>query len=681
MKEQNIFDNSNVTASSSQLAILKQNFPSCFDKNGNFIIDSFKEIVKDNSLDFSQESYSLNWLGKSYAQLLRNEKPYTFIKPDHEHNNKKENVNSQNLLIKGDNLEVLKHLRNAYTEKIKMIYIDPPYNTGFDGFIYQDDRKFTKEELMQLAKVSEYEAQRILDFTSKGSNSHSAWLTFIYPRLYIARELLREDGVIFISIDDNEQAQLKLLCDEIFGEENYISVLPTIMNLKGNNAEFGFAGTHEYTLVYSRNLAEVKISEYPLEDHLLEEWLEDDISFYKKGAGLKATGQEDKREDRPKMFYPIFFKNNTLILPTEQEFESLTNKEDNSFNDENLYSLIQEYEKKGYKTILPYSGQEYGRWRWGFSLKNKKLYQTDTILNYDKKNNSYSIYKKQRPSIGDLPTRKPKSIFYKPEYSSGAGTSIIQQLFDNVKIFNNPKPLALITDIIYLTTNNNSNDIVLDFFAGSGTTAHAVIDLNAEDNGNRQFILVQLPEETDKKSEAYKAGYNTIFDITKARIEKVAEKIKQDNPEYEGDLGFKIFETMSLPNHYDNEIVELSIDSQIEMFEGAKDNPQLLEAILTTWTLYDRIPLTDSLKNLLIDKYEAQYSNQHNTLYLMKPNFTTENIKTLIEKIEVDDGFIPEKIVIYGFNFHSKIQRELDEALRSYQNKKSLNIDLIVRYY
>lgn len=638
MKEQNIFDNNNVTANSSQLAILRQNFPNCFDKNGNFIIDSFKEVIKDNSLDFSQESYALNWLGKSYAQLLRNEKPYTFIKPNHEHNDKKENINSQNLLIKGDNLEVLKHLRNAYTEKIKMIYIDPPYNTGSDGFIYQDDRKFTKEELMQLAKVSEYEAQRILDFTSKGSNSHSAWLTFIYPRLYIARELLREDGVIFISIDDNEQAQLKLLCDEIFGEENFEGHIHWRRRYNQPNDKNKMIGlVAEHILCYAKNSLQYRASGVGKVDITGRfsnpdndpkgEWAS---KPWKTGSGQTGTTY-------------------TITTPTGKKYTEEWMGDHNTFSQHLANNRI----------YFPNQGD---------GLPRKKYYKFERLEEGQCANNWWTH----------------EQFGHNQEASEE-----LESLFHVKNIFSNPKPSKLISNLINLA-HVNGNNIVLDFFAGSGTTAHAVMNLNAEDNGNRQFILVQLPEQLDSKKTEDKPAYNfcktqlldsNIFSITKSRIIKVAEKIQIDTPDYQGDLGFKIFETIPLPNHYDNEIVELSIDSQIEMFEGAKDNSQLLEAILTTWTLYDRIPLTDSLESLLIGKYEARYSKQHNTLYLMKPNFTTENIKTLIEKIEVDDGFIPKKVVIYGFNFHSKIQRELDEALRSYQNKKSLNIDLIVRYY
>tara|TARA_B100000927_G_scaffold274734_1_gene254171 strand:- start:45 stop:821 length:777 start_codon:yes stop_codon:yes gene_type:complete len=214
-----------------------------------------QEICSTGGVELSRESYSLNWLGKSYARLLANIPPNTLINADVEHNTQEQNRGSKNLLIKGDNLEVLKHLVNAYSEKVKMIFIDPPYNTGSDDFVYNDDRKFTKEQLSELSGVDTDEAERILSFLDKGSSTHSAWLTFIYPRLYIARELLREDGVIFISIDDNEVSQLKLVCDEIFGEANFVSNIVWQKKYSVSNDDPNIAAMHDHILVYRKTEA------------------------------------------------------------------------------------------------------------------------------------------------------------------------------------------------------------------------------------------------------------------------------------------------------------------------------------------------------------------------------------------------------------------------------------------
>ncbi|MEP6444677.1 MAG: site-specific DNA-methyltransferase, partial [Hyphomicrobiales bacterium] len=248
-----ISENANITANSKQIDVLKEHFPNCFDKDGAFQPHKLEELVKASGSDITREGYTLNWLGKSYARLLANENVRTLLAANEEHNSKPENANSENLLIQGDNLEVLKHLKNAYREKVKMIYIDPPYNTGSDGFVYADDRKFTVEQLSQLAGIEDDEAKRILEFTQSKSNSHSAWLTFMFPRLYIARELLREDGVIFISIDDNEQAQLKLLCDEVFGEENFVGHLMWKRRVSSALDESNLSTDHEGVICYKKS--------------------------------------------------------------------------------------------------------------------------------------------------------------------------------------------------------------------------------------------------------------------------------------------------------------------------------------------------------------------------------------------------------------------------------------------
>ncbi len=251
MKTEQTLSTEAVTANSEQLAILKSNFPQCFDRQGKFILSKLQEILQANSVDASRESYSLNWLGKSYARVLANEPIRTMLSEDIPHNSQEQNKNSHNLLIQGDNLEVLKHLKGAYTDKIKMIYIDPPYNTGSDGFVYQDDRSFTPEQFAELAGVDLEEAKRVLDFTQSNANSHSAWLTFIYPRLYIAKQLLKDDGVIFISIDENEQATLRILADEIFGEANFCGEI--VWKNSSKNDQKYISMQHEYILCYVKS--------------------------------------------------------------------------------------------------------------------------------------------------------------------------------------------------------------------------------------------------------------------------------------------------------------------------------------------------------------------------------------------------------------------------------------------
>ncbi len=242
-------------ANAEQIAALKNILPSCFDKNGDFKSDEFARVLSTAGVNFSKENYALSWLGKSYARLLANEKPLSVLRENTEFNAGKD---SANLLIKGDNLEALKHLKNAYYKAVKMIYIDPPYNTG-DDFIYKDDRKFTAQDLAQKAGIELDEAAKTLEFNARGSNSHSAWLTFMYPRLYIARSLLKDDGVIFISIDDNEQAQLKMLCDEIFGEANFVGDFIRKTKSTTNDAKTGLNYQHEFLLCYAKSKPQVNL--------------------------------------------------------------------------------------------------------------------------------------------------------------------------------------------------------------------------------------------------------------------------------------------------------------------------------------------------------------------------------------------------------------------------------------
>jgi len=611
-----------------------------------------EEIVGNAGLELSKESYSLNWLGKSYARLLANENPRTLIKEDKEHNAKEQNAQSENLLIMGDNLEVLKHLSNAYSEQIKMIYIDPPYNTGGDGFVYADDRKFSVEELEKLAGIDTDEAKRILEFTSSKSNSHSAWLTFIYPRLYVARELLREDGVIFISIDDNEVAQLKLLCDEVFGEENFVGELTWEKKKKGTFLSNNLTNIKESILVYSKDatsfnglIGEVKTSKetYPC----INASNKRELRVIKKGIKSKfresnyflAKGSEISDTTMSLVLHTdLIIENNILMHDiiiegnwryTQKNMDIYT-EEDNLYITQDLYirRIVTDARYKTIKDLLLREG------------KNKNLVYSHFNIN---------------------------NLFEDGWGSNEDGEEELRLLLKSKELFSNPKPVKLIKKLIASVRDRNM--IVLDFFAGSGTTAHAVMALNAEDGGNRKFISVQIAEKTDAKSEAYKAGYKTIFNITKARIEKASEKLGDKS-------GFKIYETTEMFEGYLDEIEELSSNSTL--FNGKKLNNQELEILLTTWKAHDGMRLTQSLEVLMLGEYRAYYGG--NILYFMDAGFDIEALQLFIEKLDSDKNFEPSKLVLFGYNFESKHQRELKEALNNYKNKKSIELEMVVRY-
>lgn len=440
------------------------------------------------------KSYGLVWEDKpeDIEERLRDELPILTEVPERAIISEDKDA-PNHILIEGDNLEALATLAYTHEGKIDVIYIDPPYNTGNKDFIYNDSY-VDKED----------------------SYRHSKWLSFMSRRLKIAKKLLSDRGVIFISIDDNEQAQLKLLCDEILGEENRIGLLPTIMNLKGNQDEFGFAGCHEYTIVYSKQKKYCNIGQLRIDEENLDSWIQDDLGYYKKGATLKRTGADAPREKRPYCYFPILVSKNSHIVKTieKEEYKKIYNSLDKSFNDQYIDYLKSKYNELGYYVIMPVVNDIKASWRWGFDTVCRD--KEEIIVVGD--NNSISLYKKQRPELGDLPTKKAKSILYKPQYSSGNGTAQLKSLkLDG--LFNNPKPIDLIIDFCQLGSIKES--IILDFFAGSGTTLHATMQLNSEDGGHRKCILVTNNENNICEEVTYERNRRVIQGYTNAKGEKV----------------------------------------------------------------------------------------------------------------------------------------------------------------
>lgn len=521
---------------------IKENISSMLGSDGEPDLGKIRDILGLSSLN----GYELKFPGKGMANALYSAPIYKELKNIDE--NKSNKIN-ENFIIKGDNLDALKILAKGYTNKIKMIYIDPPYNTMNNDFIYNDNFRADFDAIARISGLIDESGNKSKNLEEmerifKGTRTHSAWLCFMYPRLKLARDLLKDDGVIFISIDDNEQANLKLLCDEIFGEENFVGNLPTIMNLKGNNDEFGFAGTHEYTIVFAKNKDKLKIGEFDISDDEIEDWQFDEKGYYKQGANLKRTGQNAPREDRPNLYFPILINktNSKVVSITESEYEAIYDKNTKKFNDDYLEALKNEYENKGFYFILPITNNQKVTWRWSY---NKILAESDEII--ISQNGTIGLYKKQRPSLGDIPSKKPKSLLYKPTYSSGNGTELIKKIFAS-KVFSNPKPLDLIKDIIKISTNNK--DIILDFFAGSGTTAHAVMAQNLADNGNRKFILVQLDESIDEKKS------KTAFEFCKNELKSenpnisdiTIERVKRAKKTLNSQMEFSVYEMTDEPD-------------------------------------------------------------------------------------------------------------------------------------
>lgn len=442
----------------------------------------------------SQKKYGLVWEDKpeDVEQRMLNEQPVLVEVPERAIiSNDAEAPN--HILIEGDNLEVLTALSYSHAGMIDVIYIDPPYNTGNKDFVYNDS--FVDKE---------------------DGYRHSKWLSFMNKRLKIAKGLLSDKGVLFISIDDNEFAQLKMLCNEILGEENHISTLATIMNLKGNQDEFGFAGTHEYTLVYCLSHDNCVLGQLPIAEEELDEWQSDDKGYYKKGANLKSTGINAPREKRPNLFYPILIDKTTKAVSTitQDEFELIYDKALKMHDEAYLSQLRLKYKNLGYIFLLPLTSGKEMSWRWGIQ---KVRAESDELI-VSMKGNDVSIYKKQRPQLGDMPSKKPKSVFYKPEYSSGNGKAELISVLGE-SLFGYPKPLQLIKD--FLTISYYKEARILDFFAGSGTTLHATMQLNAEDGGHRQCILATNNENGICENVTYERNRRVIQGYTTPKREEV----------------------------------------------------------------------------------------------------------------------------------------------------------------
>lgn len=649
-----------------RLALLKQHFPNCFDKHGAFLPEKMAEILHSDGISTQKEGYSLNWLGKSYARVLKDTPPETLLAEDTAHNRQPENANSENLLIKGDNLEVLKHLKNAYKNQIKMIYIDPPYNTGSDGFVYQDDRKFTPEQLAQLGGMDLDEAKRVLEFTAKKSNSHSAWLTFMYPRLYVARELLREDGVIFISIDDNEVAQLKILCDEVFGEENFVTTLHVELSatqgMKVKAAKEGnIVKNAEYILVYSMN------NKNNISRNLLYDFRgEYDLHYNKIIVNGTLVNLKEYFIDN---IEPIFRNENIqdLYIKSEKFRKCIESNLSNIVADDKITGFdetefipnqIVEVSKNGKNYLIFHNG--------------KKLRQ---LL---KLSDSYGCCNDFKKSFG---LRKIRGDWWAGFYLDMGNVS----KEGNIPYPNGKKPVRLIKQLAYMVTEQD--DLILDFFAGSGTTAHAIMQLNMEDLGNRKYILVQLPENLDdaikQTSGKTKKSIQNLIDIldemkrphfiseiTQERIVRSAAKIRAENPDYSGDLGFKIFQTepnfqAALNDDFDPAQAEIP-DSKNAMLSDEQ-----LHTLLTTWRVYDGCSLPEKVQTVDLAGYTAYYCRNH--LYLLASGFHSECVKALIEKLDNDKDFVPERIVLFSANMESAMQKELAQAVKTYANKKGLN--------
>lgn len=581
------------------LDALYQIAPSCFtevadpDTGGvkrviNF--DVLRQLLGDNAVEDAPEAYEFNWVGKQAARAEVLEPIKKTLRPV-----KEDSVdwdNTQNLYIEGDNLKVLKLLQKSYLGKVKMIYIDPPYNTGND-FVYHDDFAMSADEYAEASgSVDELGNKYIKNMDSNG-RFHSDWCSMMYSRLMVARTLLSEDGVIFISIDDNEVENLRKICDEVLGENNFVAVFPWRKRTAKSDVPFGISQDYEWIVVYGKSdkfRASIEGKErkyFVTEDYPNKPWRVHDLT------------KQTTASERPNSFFTIVNPKNGDSYPanpnrtwciTEETFEGYLNEGRIVFPGDYDFLKIS-------KPVLRYwkqddedkAGENFGR---------------------------VAVSTKLDETIG----------------MSQDGTKELTSLF-NGKIFSFPKPSELIKFLVKII--NKKDALILDFFSGSGTTAHAVMQLNAEDGGNRQYIMVQLPEETPEDSEARKAGYNIIPEIAKERIRRAGKKIKEESPLTTADLdtGFRVFR-LDEGNYEDvkrspKEFKQDQLDLFLNNIKTDRNDLDLLFGCMLDWGVQLSLPMTQEV----VDGKTIYTVNDGDLVACFAENVSEDVVKAMAEKM------------------------------------------------
>lgn len=640
-----IQSNETVTPNAQTLEVLHTHFPQCFNKEGEFDIDKFKDLIKKD-IDITHEGYDLNFLGKNYAKLLASIDTTTVVQPDLEHNVKPENANSQNLYISGDNLDGLKHLLKSYTGAVKCIYIDPPYNTGSDGFVYNDNFNFTSQELIDKLSISEEQAQKIFDLTTKGRASHSAWLTFMYPRLLLARDLLTPDGVIFISIDDNEQANLKLICDNVFGEESFVATIPWRKRTAKSDVPFGVSQDYESIICYAK---------------------QDFTAALERGT--RKYFETDDLPDRPWRIHDMTTQRNADERPNSNfTIINPKNGEEYPVNPNAVWRVTSE-------TIKDFEKEN----RIVFPGDYDFLNISKPVLRYFKEDDE----KKAGEMFGFTPvsTNLPKEVGMSQD-----GTKDIGELF-NSKVFNFPKPVSLLKYLIKAATNFDKSAIIVDFFSGSASSAQAVLEVNAEEKegGNRTFIAIQLPEVLDSKNASQKTAYEFLQSINQPttldfigieRIKRAAAKIKSET-KADIDYGFKHY-TLVEPS--EDTIDKLEEFKETEMFTN-NDTLSLFgkETVLETWLVKDGYGFGAKVEDVKLADYTAYLCGKH--LYFIEAGINENDMVALLDRYQQEPSFSPENIVVFGYSFNFSQTEMLRKNLFVLRDShKNLKANFDIRY-
>lgn len=614
------------TPQKERLEALRLLMPEVFDE-GHIDWEKLKAALGGN-VNFANERYVLNWAGKSEAFRVMQQPSTATLVPCRE-----ESVdfdNTQNVFIEGENMEVLKVLQKSYFRKVKMIYIDPPYNTGSDSFIYPDKFSESKEEYLRRVGDKNEEGYMTRDGmfrknAKENGQYHSNWLNMMMPRLYLAKSLLREDGVIFISIDDNEVHNLRLLMNEIFGEENFVAQFIWHAKKGGGSDSGKIVTDQEYVLCYlkSDNPAGA-LQKVELVGETLDK--QDEKGNYRRGRELNKWGSNSRREDRPTMYFPIKGPNGKEVYPIRND------------------------------------GSE-GCWRWGKKAM-EAIVEAGDVEFVERQDGTYIAYEKIRNTDVRF---KPYRTFINCG-TTADGSKLIKSIF-GAKYFDFPKPLDLIT--ILANIGLGENDIVLDFFSGSGTTAHAVMELN-KDGGNRKYICVQLPELCDEKSEAYKAGYKTISEISKERIRRAGARIRKEvemeQAKQKEQLSFDEEQTVIMPD-LGVKVFKLS-DSNFKQWRDIKGSDKeewqqqilnFLDPVTENATIdnmvYELLLKSGKDLNSVIERKEGYYLINGNELILMLESATQDVVNSVLAEH-------PDKVIALDRLFEGNDQLKTNTVLQ-----------------
>ena len=609
-------------------------FPNCISE-GKINFDTLKQELSKDIIDDGKERYQLTWAGKKEALVDANNISYNSLRPV-----KEKSVdfdNTKNIYIEGDNLEVLKILQESYLNKIKCIYIDPPYNTGRNLIYKNNFSREEKEELENSGQIDEF-GNALIHNLDSNARFHSDWLSMMYSRLKLARNLLKEDGIIVIAMDQSEIANLVKLCDEIFGENNQLGLVTVVHKPEGRNQEKFFGTSNEFSLFYAKNKEKAMFQNVVLDPEIAKKYdRKDEKGKYRLQNFIRMTdGKLAYREVRPNFWYPIYVNIN-----------------------DNKISTIKHNIEQPIVEVFP-------KTKSGVEMSWKALPKTaeDLIKNGNLEikiddDGFVSIMEKIRE------TQVIKTHWIRKEYNAiQYGTKVVNELF-NAKVFDFPKSIYLIMDILKLCMDKN--DIVLDFFSGSATTADAVLRLNAEDNGKRKFILVQLPEKCDETTEAYKNGYNTICDVGEERIRRAGKKIKEET-NADIDYGFRVYKVDS-SNMKDVYYAPTEIQqSQLNMFESNVKDDRTAEDLLTQVILDLGLTLDLSIEEKKI---------LNNNVYFVESNSLVACFDDTIDINIIDEicKCKPLKIVFKESSFKTDSDKiNTFERIKKLSNETEINI-------